>query len=381
MLVYFDNAATSWPKPPQVLKAMQNCLIEMGANPGRATHEMASKANEMVNKTRLALANLLGVKNPERIIFTLNATDALNMALKGLLFSKDHVITSSMEHNSVSRPLYYLSQNGVKVTKLPCNQKGGLDISDLEKYCLPNTKALVITHASNVTGTMMPLANFGEFAFKKGLYLVVDAAQTAGLVDINVEDMNISLLAFPGHKGLMGPPGTGGLYVREGVNLKPFRHGGTGSISETPTQPSVLPERYEAGTLNTVGIAGLNAGIDYINLRGMKNIHNYEMNLTAHFLKGVARIKSIKVYGILDIKGRLPVVSFAFLNKNAGEIGKILDKRYQIACRAGLHCAPDAHFTLGTFEKKLVRFSFSCFNTIEEIDYALECLREIEKSY
>ncbi len=378
MTIYLDNAATTWPKPPEVWAAMQHCLEKVGANPGRSSHQMASEANALVNQTRSRLANLFHIKDPNRIIFTLNTTDALNLALKGLLRPGDRVVTSSMEHNSVTRPLHSLSCQGVRVIKIPCDQRGCLNWKEFKEACQKLTKAIVITHASNVTGTIMPLAEIGELAAQKGIYLIVDAAQSAGILDLDVEACQISLLAFPGHKSLLGPMGTGGLYIREGIDLQPFREGGTGSLSESPSQPWILPERYESGTPNAPGLAGWGAGLDFIQREGREKLHNYEMDLTARFLNALKALRFIRVYGMPGLQNRLPVVSFAFGERPAGEIGAILDQYYQVACRCGLHCAPDAHRTLGTFQKRLVRFSFSCFNTPEEVDYVVQALKEIQ---
>lgn len=376
-MIYFDNAATSWPKPPEVLAAVEHCLKELGANPGRSGHTMSVKTNHMVNETRELLAWLFNIPDAERIVFTLNATDALNLALKGLLKPGDHVITSSMEHNSVTRPLHTLAEAGVEVTKIACAPDGSLPLADVEQACRENTRALVFTHASNVTGTLMPLAELGQLARSKGLVLVVDAAQTAGLFDIDAAALGIGLLAFPGHKGLLGPPGTGGLYIHKDINLKPLREGGTGSHSETAGQPEVLPERFESGTMNTAGIAGLGAGLKYIRQRGRNAILAHEQELTQRFLAGASRIKGLKIYGSEPGKDRAPVVSFALEGKKAGVVGQKLNQDYHIAARAGLHCAPDAHHTLGTFNQKLIRFSFSYFNQPEEIDYALKILAEL----
>lgn len=377
MLIYFDNAATSWPKPGGVIAAMRHYIEEVGANPGRSGHKMSLEANRLVTRTRERLAALFNIDDPERIVFTLNTTDALNLAIKGLLKAGDHVVTSSMEHNSVTRPLYVLAQQGIKLTKINCDREGRINAKDIEGAINSATKAIIITHASNVTGTLMPIGDIGGLARRKGLRLLVDAAQTAGLFTIDVKDMNIDLLAFPGHKSLMGPPGTGGLYIKEGVDLIPLKEGGTGSHSELPGQPDMMPERYESGTLNTAGIAGLGAGLDFIKNEGMDKIIKHELELTGRFIAGAEGINGIKLYGIKGVSGRAPVVSFAVGKRPAGEIGAILDQNFNIACRAGLHCAPDAHRTLGTFEQKLVRFSFSYFNKPEEVDFALAALRKI----
>jgi cysteine desulfurase family protein len=378
-MIYFDNAATTWPKPPEVMEEMGRCLRETGANPGRAGHQMAIKANEMVNNTRKKLASLFNIHpdDHERIIFTLNATEALNLAVKGILKKGDHVITSSMEHNSLARPLNRLEKEGVRVTRIMCDGEGNLDPGDVRRALRPNTRMIAVLHASNVTGTVMPLEEIGKVAGESGAAFLVDAAQSAGVLDIDVKRMNIDLLVFPGHKSLLGPTGTGGLYVGGRVALEPLKEGGTGSQSELPGMPETLPERYEAGTLNTVGIAGLGAGIDFILKEGMEKIRAHELDLTGRFIEGAVKIPGLIVYGPKGIKNRAPVVSFLVEGRETAEIGGVLDKKYGVACRAGLHCAPDAHKTLGTFDRKLVRFSFSYFNTAGEVDLALEALEEI----
>ncbi|GAB6158675.1 aminotransferase class V-fold PLP-dependent enzyme [Desulfotomaculum varum] len=376
-MIYFDTAATSWPKPPEVWQAMEHFIKEVGASPGRAGHKQTVEANRIVDETRQLLAELFNVADHQRIIFTLNATDSLNLALKGLLRAGDHVITSSMEHNSVTRPLYTLEFYGVQVTKIQCDKQGHIDVAKMAEAIKPNTRAIVLTHASNVTGTIMPVEEAGRLAARHNIHFVLDAAQTAGLLDIDVKKLNISLLAFPGHKGLLGPQGTGGLYIREDVELMTLREGGTGSGSETPYQPNMMPEKYESGTLNAVGIAGLGAGVKFLRKTGMANIREHELQLTRRFLEGAAGIAGLQIYGPAELSKRVPVVSFRIDGYKAGQVGERLDKEYNIACRAGLHCAPDAHRTLGTFEEKLVRFSFSYYNTPKEVDYALAALRQI----
>lgn len=378
-MIYFDNAATTWPKPPGVTAAVARCIREMGANPGRSGHRMSVEAGKMVEETRKKLARLFNIKNSqyERIVFTLNATGALNLALKGLLKAGDHVITSSMEHNSVSRPLNMLEKEGVRVTRIRCASDGSMDPDEVHRAIGPETRLIAVTHASNVTGTVMPVKEIGKVAGEAGVVLLLDAAQSAGVLDIDVEEMNIGLLAFPGHKGLLGPTGTGGLYIREGIVLEPVIAGGTGSHSDLPGMPDTLPERYEAGTLNTAGIAGLGAGIDFIFGEGLKRIREHELKLTKRFIEGAGKVPGLKIYGPAGIDCRAPVVSFRIEGRKSTEIGGILDRNYGIECRAGLHCAPDAHHTLGTFEQKLVRFGFSYFNTEEEVDRAIACLEEI----
>ena len=379
-MVYFDSAATSWPKPPEVWQAMEHFMKEVGASPGRAGHRKTVEANGIVDETRGLLAKLFNIGDHQRIIFTLNATDSLNLALKGLLRSGDHVVTSSMEHNSVTRPLYTLASYGVEVTKVACDGQGNIAVRDIEQAIRPNTKAIVMTHASNVTGTIMPVEEIGRIAAKHNIHFIMDAAQTAGLLDIDVKKLNVSILTFPGHKGLLGPQGTGGIYIREGVQLLTLREGGTGSGSETPTQPEMMPERYESGTLNAIGVAGLGAGVKFLLKVGMERIREHEMSLTKRFLTGAADIKGLEIYGPQDINKRVAVVSFRMAGYQAGQVGERLDKEFDIACRAGLHCAPDAHHTLGTFKEKLIRFSFSYYNKPEEVDFALQALRQIAVS-
>ena len=376
-MVYFDSAATSWPKPPEVWQAMEHFIKKVGASPGRAGHSRTVEANQMVDETRQLLAELFNIGDHHRIIFTLNATDSLNLAIKGLLRPGDHVVTSSMEHNSVTRPLYTLASYGVEVTKVACDGQGNISVRDIEQAIRPNTKAIVMTHASNVTGTIMPVEDVGQIAARHNIYFIMDAAQTAGVLDIDVKKLNISVLTFPGHKSLLGPQGTGGIYIREGVQLLTIREGGTGSGSETPTQPEMMPERYESGTLNAIGIAGLGAGVKFLRRISMEKIREHEMGLTKRFLNGAAGIKGLQVYGPQDISKRVAVVSFRMDGYKASQVGERLDKEFDIACRAGLHCAPDAHRTLGTFEEKLIRFSFSYYNQPAEVDFALRALKQI----
>lgn len=378
-MIYFDNAATTWPKPPGVVEAIGRCINDMGANPGRAGHKMSVTAGEMVDGVRKKLAGLFNIDpgHYERIIFTLNATGALNLAIKGLLKKDDHVITSSMEHNSVARPLNTLEKNGVRVTRVKCGPDGGMDPDDVRRAIRPGTKLIAVTHASNVTGAVMPVEEIGKAAKESGITFLVDAAQSAGVIDIDVKKMNIDLLAFPGHKSLLGPTGTGGLYIGEGIVLDTLSEGGTGSQSELQGMPETLPERYEAGTLNAAGIAGLGAGVDFIISTEMEAIRRHELGLTRRFIEGALKIPGLKLYGPADTENRAPVVSFLVEGRKSAEIGGVLDNNYDVACRAGLHCAPDAHRTLGTFEQKLVRFSFSFFNTEKEIDDVLGFLDEI----
>ncbi len=378
--VYLDNAATSWPKPPEVWQAMEYFIKHVGASPGRAGHKRALEANKIVDTTRQLIAEMFNIDDYKQISFTLNATEALNTAIKGILSPGDHVITSSMEHNSVTRPLYALEQQGIEVTKIQCDEKGFISLNKVEEAIKANTKLLVITHASNVTGTIMPIKELGEIAKKHNIYFLLDAAQSAGIEKIDVKEMKIDMLACAGHKGLYGPQGTGVLYIAEGLPVKTLKEGGTGCKSHIPGQPEVLPAKFESGTLNAVGIAGLEAGLKFIKCIGRDTIRQKELELCERFIKGAKKIPGIKLYGPQDVNKQVPVVSFEFTGSNASEIRKVLDEKYNIACRAGLHCAPDAHRTLGTFKNKLVRFSFSFFNEQEEVDYALKCLKEISET-
>lgn len=376
-MIYLDNAATSWPKPPGVGEAMQKTLSELGGSPGRAGHRMALQAGRLVYDTRDKLASLFNIKNPLQVVFTLNATDALNQAILGLLTPGDHVITSCQEHNAVSRPLHFMEGRGLEVTKVPGNELGPIDLHKLEQSIKGNTKALVINHASNVTGAIMPLAELGRLARKHDLAFIVDGAQTAGVLDIDVEEMHIDMLACTGHKGLLGPQGTGCLYVREGILLTPLRFGGTGSSSEYLEQPEEYPDRLESGTPNTVGIAGLGAGLDFINRIGIAAIREHEMQLSKQLWEGLAAIPGIVLHGPADHALRAPVISFTLVDQDPGQVGFVLDQVYGIACRTGLHCAPDAHRAAGTFPGGTVRLSLSYFNTAEQIEQTLSALKQI----
>lgn len=378
-MIYLDNAATTWPKPPMVWQAMEQCMRQFGANPGRGGHRMALQAGRAILETRGLLAQLFGIQNPLQIAFTHNATEALNQALIGLLKPGDHIITSSMEHNSVIRPLNYLCSQGIEVSKIPPSQEHGVEITDLERAIKKNTKAIVMTHASNVSGVLLPIKQIGALAKKYNLEFILDAAQTAGTFDINVVEQNITLLAFPGHKGLYGPQGTGGLFLREGLSLRPLNYGGTGSNSELPEQPDHYPDRLESGTSNTVGIAGLGAGVRFILETGLENIRSHELKLTEMMIDKLRLIKGIELLGP-ESNLRAPVISLQVLGQESGSIGQVLDQVYDIACRTGLHCAPDAHKSLGTFPQGTVRFSFSYFNTEEEVNLTIDALKEIVRA-
>ena len=381
-MIYFDNAATSWPKPDAVRDAFHEYLGPAGGNPGRSGHRMSIAAARIVEQARESIGELLHVENPTRIAFTSNATHALNQAIYGLFRSGQlkpghHVITTGMEHNSVMRPLRHLESLGVEVTTVDCRTDGSLDVEHVRAAVRPNTRLAVTTHASNVTGTLMPVAEITRFARERGIISVVDAAQTAGSIPIDVLEMGVDLLAFTGHKSLLGPTGTGGLYVREGVELEPLMRGGTGSQSATETQPEFLPDAYESGTPNVAGIAGLGAGVRYLSGIGVEAVRQHERDLVQRFLEGVSEIAGITVYGVNELSERCGIVSFNVESASPSEVALLLDESFGILSRPGLHCAPAAHRTLKTFPEGTVRFSFGWFNTPSEIDMALSAVRQI----
>jgi len=377
-MIYLDNAATTWPKPHSVIDAVVKTMEEVGANPGRGGHHMAIEAGRIIYETRDLLAKLFNIKNPSRIVLTKNATEALNIGIQGLLKPGDHVITSSMEHNSVSRPLKHLADSGIEVSKVACNKQGELILENLVKAIRPNTKLIVITHASNVTGTLMPITEVGSIAREHGVYFMVDASQTAGVFPIDVEAMNIDLLAFPGHKSLLGPQGTGGLFIRENIVLKPLLTGGTGGQSELERQPETMPDAFESGTLNTPGFAGLGAGIRFILEEGIDKIREHEARLANILLEGLREIPGITIYGPNDLRKQAAVISINIAGIEAAEFGFVLDNTYGIVARAGLHCAPDAHRVLDTLSAGgTLRFSIGYFNTEDEVKQVIQAVQEI----
>ena len=379
-LIYFDNAATSWPKPPGVAAAMTNFLDEIGANPGRSGHRLAIESSRVVHAAREAVARLFEAPDLLQVVFGANVTEALNLALRGLLQSGDHVITSSMEHNAVMRPLRALERQGVSLTVVPCSPQGTLDPDDVEAAIQPNTTMIVLNHASNVIGTLLPVAKVGQIARQHDLLLLVDAAQTGGAYPIDFLSDQIDLLAFTGHKSLYGPMGTGGLIVGERVDvgdLVPLKRGGTGSRSEYEEQPEFLPDKYESGTQNAVGLAGLEAGITWLLDEGIDAIRAHEIQLIQQVLDGLQAIPGVTVYGSLDAASQTATVSFNLEEMAPSEVGLRLDEEYGILCRVGLHCAPAAHKTMGTFPDGTVRFGLGAFNTPEEIDTAIEAVRSL----
>jgi cysteine desulfurase / selenocysteine lyase len=378
-LLYLDNAATSWPKPEETQAAMGRYLREIGGSPGRSGHRLSIEAGRIILDAREAVAQLFGADDPFRIVFTKNATEALNIALRGLLNAGDHVITSSMEHNSVMRPLRALEEKGVTVSVIPCSVRGELDPAAIPPAIRPNTRAIILTHASNVTGTILPISEAGQIAHEHGLILIVDAAQTAGALPIAVDAMGIDLMAFTGHKSLFGPPGTGGLYIRKGMEerIRPLMTGGTGSRSEFEEQPLFLPDKFEAGTPNTIGLAGLAAGVSWILARGVEAIRVQETALVGRFMAGLREIPGIDLYGPVDPSRRTAIVAFNIEGLSPSEVAQELDERFAVMSRPGLHCAPAAHRTIGAFPRGAVRFSFGLFNTEAEIDAALDAVHTL----
>lgn len=377
-MIYLDNAATSWPKPESVYQTMDDFLRRKGGNPGRGSHSMAVAARKTVWETRMLVAKLINAVEMNRVIFTFNCTDSLNIGLKGLLRPGDHVITSSIEHNSMIRPLRKLERQGVRVTRLsPHSGDGFVSIEDIERAITKETKLVVMTHASNVTGVIQPIEEYGEITRRHNITFMVDAAQTAGKYPLDVQGGNIDLLAFSGHKGLFGPPGTGVLYIGEGVDLDSLREGGTGSHSEQEEQPADLPYKFEAGTVNSVGLAGLGAGLKFIFKEGMAKILMYEKSLTEQLLEGLSHIPRVTVYGVKDRAKQAPIVSFNLEGYEPAEVGTILDQAFDIKVRTGLHCALAAHKTLGTYPLGTIRLSPGYFNTAEEINLTLEAVEKI----
>ena len=381
-MIYLDNAATSWPKPSRVKEAMVRFIEEIGANPGRSGHLLSIEAARVLYEAREALAGLFHVGDPLRIVFTLNATESLNLALKGLLKPGDHVITSSMEHNSVMRPLRTLEKKGIELTVIACSGHGRLDPLEVRRNIRSNTRMVVLNHASNVTGTLLPIRNVGTIAREHNLLFLVDAAQTAGAVPIDFEEEGIDLLAFTGHKGLYGPQGTGGLVIGERVNEKEMislKQGGTGSRSEFEEQPDFLPDCFESGTPNGVGIAGLLAGVQFVQDKGIDSIHQREIVLMDRLVEGLKAIPEVTLYGAGNPDDRIATLSFNIAGLSPSEGAFRLEKEFGILSRPGLHCAPAAHRTLGTFPAGTIRFALSVFNREEEIETAIEAVSHVSK--
>ena len=381
-MIYLDNAATSWPKPPGVAEAMVHFINDVGANPGRSAHRLAVESGRIVYCAREAVAELFNAPDPLRVVFGHNVTEALNLALRGLLRPGDHVVTSSMEHNSMMRPLRALERQGVDLTVVRCSPEGFLDPADLEAAVRSSTVMIALNHASNVVGTLLPVAEAACIARSHGLLLLVDAAQTGGAYPIDVQADGIDLLGFTGHKSLYGPMGTGGLIVGERVDvgrMEPLKRGGTGSRSEQEEQPDFLPDMGESGTPNAVGLAGLEAGVRWVLERSVGSIRAHELTLTQRLIHGLEGIPGVAVYGGLDAGRQTATISFNIARMQPSEVGLRLDDEYGIMCRVGLHCAPAAHKTIGTFPAGAVRFGLSAFSTQEEVDAAVAAVGRLAR--
>lgn len=376
-MIYLDNAATSHPKPPSVYQRVDAALRNWSANPGRSGHQMAIGAARIIFQTRESIASLFHISDPDRIIFTPNATGALNLAILGLLRPGDHCIATTMEHNSVIRPLHALSGRGVAITKIAAAQDGSIDPQAIASAVNANTRLIVVTHASNVTGTLTPIAEIASLAHARNVPVLIDAAQTAGAVPIDIGALGVDLLACPGHKALFGPQGTGFLYIAPHINLDPILFGGTGSRSELETMPDFAPDRYEAGTLNTPGIAGLGAGVEFLLERGVEHVRAHEIALMRQLTEGLSGIDGVTIFGPRDPSQRSGVLLFTIDGIDPAEIGDRLDQEFGIAVRVGLHCAPLAHRTIGTFPIGGVRMSPGFFTTAEEIRRTLSAVARI----
>ncbi|KKO19181.1 MAG: cysteine desulfurase [Candidatus Brocadia sp.] len=377
-MIYLDNAATTYPKPEIVYKTMDTFYRTQGANPGRSGHRMAMAAEKEVEDARATVAQLFGIQDPRRLILTFNATDAINMGIKGFLKPGDHAITTFLEHNAVSRALHGLEKRaGITVTKVKNSQEGFVDPVDIRNAITSKTRLIVMTHAPNVLGTIQPIREIGRIARENNIMFMVDAAQTAGVCEIDVHECGIDMLAFTGHKGPLGPTGTGGLYVGDRLTLEPWREGGTGFEAASLSQPEELPFRLESGTPNTVGIAGLRAGIEYVVSKGIATIRAHEQHLTNKIIQAIQHDQRFVLYGTTDITKKVGILSMNVKGFKPQEIGAILDQSFQIAVRPGLHCAPFAHQMIGTFPDGAVRISPGCFNTEDDIDQLITALMKI----
>ena len=380
--IYLDNASTSFPKAPTVATAMSDYITNRGININRGSYALAYDVEDIIYTTRQRLNTLFNGHDPSHVIFTQNVTMSLNMVIKGLLKAGDHVLVSSMEHNAVMRPLTQLLDKGITFDTIPCDSTGSIQMDSIEPLIRPNTVALIINHASNVCGTIQPLESIGPICKAHNLQFIVDAAQTAGVIPIDVKACHIDALCFTGHKGLLGPQGIGGIILTKEMaqNLTPLIAGGTGSFSHLETLPTHMPDAFESGTLNLPGIIGLNEGLAYIESQGMENIHNHELALTQAFLEGLQSIDVVNIVGKQDIQDRTAVVSITIDSMDPASIAYELESTYHIMTRVGLHCAPRAHQTLGTYPEGTVRFSFGYANTHKDVESALSALHRIVKN-
>lgn len=380
--IYLDNASTSFPKAPTVATAISDYITNRGININRGSYALAYDVEDIIYTTRQRLNTLFNGHDPSHVIFTQNVTMSLNMVIKGLLKAGDHVLVSSMEHNAVMRPLTQLLDKGITFDIIPCDKMGSIQLESMDSLIRPNTVAMIINHASNVCGTIQPLESIGSICKDHNLQFIVDAAQTAGVIPIDVKAYHIDALCFTGHKGLLGPQGIGGIILTKETaqTLIPLIAGGTGSFSHLETMPTHMPDAFEAGTLNLPGIIGLNEGVSYIKSVGMENIHNHELALTKAFLEGLRSITGVNIIGKQGILDRTAVVSITIDDMDAASIAYELESKYHIMTRVGLHCAPRAHQTLGTYPEGTVRFSFGYTNTLEDVEAALSALHRIVKN-
>lgn len=375
-MIYLDNAATTMRKPDVVIQAVTEALSTMG-NAGRGSHNASLDASRIIYDTRERLAQFFHAENPMQVVFTMNSTESLNIAIKGILEKGDHAITTALEHNSVLRPLYEMEEKGVELTIIPTDRQGCIDYADFEKNIKKNTKAIVCTHGSNLTGNVVDIRKVGEIAKRHGILFVVDASQTAGVFPINVQEMHIDILCFTGHKGLLGPQGTGGMVVKEGLQVKPLLSGGSGVQTYSKTHPAQMPTALEAGTLNAHGLAGLRAAVGYLQETGLDAIRKKEQALMRRFYEGVKEMEGITVYGDFSQEERCAIVTLNIRDYDSSEVSDALAMHYSISTRPGAHCAPLMHQALGTVEQGAVRFSFAHFNTEEEVDAAIQAVREL----
>lgn len=379
IMIYLDNAATTYPKPKSVYKNVMDAMTKYGANPGRGSHAMAIEGARVIYETRELLAELFNLDDPMKVILTFNATDGLNMAIKGILRPGDHVVTTAMEHNSVLRPIKELENIGVENTIVSCSHEGKINVQDIEAAIKTNTRMVVTTHVSNLTGTIFPIEKIGEMCKRRNVLYLVDGSQSAGVLEIDMQKQHIDFLAVPGHKGLLGPQGTGALLINSDAEIKELKEGGTGSESSNPHQPNFYPDKLEAGTHNLPGIAGLNAGLKYILNKGTKSILSHEKNILETFINEMRKNRKIVIYGPEDINDRSGVVPVNIAGMDSSEVAYILDTEYNIAVRPGLHCAPLAHKTIGTENIGAVRFGIGPFTKRSDVIAAVKALNEISE--
>ncbi len=382
-MIYLDNAATSWPKPPEILKAMADTMERAGGNPGRSGHRLSIAAARVVYDCREKIAEHFNTPDPLRVVFTANATQAINLVLRGLLRPGDNIVTTAMEHNAVMRPLRFLEKKGIKIKIASCAVDGSLDLQQMVGLINERTRLVVIIHASNVCGTILPVAEVTLIAHRHGVPVLADVSQSAGVISIDSQNWGADFIAFTGHKELLGPTGTGGLVISPGFDtglLVPFTFGGTGSRSESEEQPEDLPDKFEGGTVNLIGLAGLSAGLDWIKRRGIDSIREHAKTLTTALINGLSVIPGVKVFGTLEAASSIAVVSFTLSGKKVSEVGFRLDEEYGILSRVGLHCAPAAHRTIGSFPEGTVRLSPGIFNTIEDISQTLKAIQKVARS-